>query len=65
MLGRRTAMIVVTGMFFAALMLSLLTHSTSVVRNDPARNIWIPAELTMPLQLQVAFNEVTRPARRR
>ncbi len=57
MLGRRTAMIVVTGMFFAALMLSLLTHSTGVVRNDPARNIWIPAELTMPLQLQVAFNE--------
>ena len=49
---RRTAILVVTGMFFAALLLSLLTHSTGVVRNDPARNIWIPAELTMPLQLQ-------------
>ena len=57
MLRRRTAILVVTGMFFAALLLSLLTHSTGVVRNDPARNIWIPAELTMPLQLQVAFND--------
>jgi hypothetical protein len=57
MLRRRTAILVVTGLFFAALLLSLLTHSTGVVRNDPERNIWIPAELTMPLQLQVAFND--------
>ena len=57
MLRRRTAILVVTGLFIAALLLSLLTHSTGVVRNDPARNIWIPGELTMPLQLQVAFND--------
>jgi len=57
MLRRRTALLVVTGWFLAALLLSLLTHSNGVVRNDPARNIWTPGELTMPLQLQVAFNE--------
>lgn len=57
MLRRRTTILVVTGLFAAALMLSLFTHSTGVVRNDAARNIWIPRDLTMPLQLQVAFND--------
>jgi len=57
MLRRRTTILVVTGLFAAALLLSLFTHSTGVVRNDAARNIWIPRELTMPLQLQVAFND--------
>jgi hypothetical protein len=47
----------VTGLFGVAFALSLLTHSTGVVRNDAARSIWIPDELTMPLQLQVAFND--------
>lgn len=27
------------------------------MRDDPARNIWIRDELTMPLQLQVAYND--------
>ena len=45
MLRRRTAIIVVAALFTAALLLSLFTHSTGVVRNDPARNIWIPPEL--------------------
>lgn len=57
MLRRRTAVLVVTGLFTAALALSLLMHGTGVVRNDPARNIWIPGELTMPLKLQVAYND--------
>ena len=57
MLRRRTAILVVTALFVAALLLSLLTHGTGVVRNDAARNIWIPSELTMPLQLQVAYND--------
>jgi hypothetical protein len=57
MLRRRAAILVVTALFAAAMLLSLITHSTGVVRNDPARNIWIPPELTMPLQLQVAFND--------
>ena len=57
MIRRRQALVVVAALFAAALLLALLTHGTGVVRNDAARNIWIPSELTMPLQLQVAFND--------
>lgn len=57
MLPRRKAIAAVTGLFMAALLLSLVTHGTGVVRNDPGRNIWIPDELTMPLKLQVAYND--------
>jgi len=57
MLRRRTAILVVTGLFAAAMLLSLFTHGTGVVHNDAARNIWIPPELTMPLQLQAAYND--------
>jgi hypothetical protein len=57
MLRRSTALALVTGTFLATTLLVLVTHSTSVVRNDPARNIWIPDELTLPLRLQVAYNE--------
>ena len=54
---RGTALIVVTGLFGAALVLALLTHSTGVVHNDAARNVWIPDELTLPLRLQVAYDD--------
>jgi hypothetical protein len=57
MIRRRSAVVIVMGLFTAALFISLLTHSTGVVRNDPDRKIWIPSELTMPLQLQVAYND--------
>ena len=57
MLQRRRALIFVTALFGAALLLSYLSHGTGVVRNDTARNIWIPSELTMPLQLRVAYND--------
>jgi hypothetical protein len=57
MLRRHTAELTVAGLFVAALLLSLVTHGTGVVRNDPSRNIWIPSALTMPLQLQVAYND--------
>jgi hypothetical protein len=57
MLRRRTAILVVTGLFVAALLLSIVTHSTGVVCNDEKRNIWIPDERTMPLRLQVAYND--------
>jgi hypothetical protein len=57
MLRRGTAIVVLTGLFTLALLLSLVTHSTGVVRNDPERNIWVPDELTMPLQLQVAYDD--------
>ena len=57
MLRRRTAIAAVTGLFFAGLVLSVLTHGRGVLHNDPARNIWIPDERTMPLELQVAYND--------
>lgn len=57
MIRRRTAVLIVTGIFTAALFVSLVTHTTGIVRDDPERKIWIPDELTMPLQLQVAYNE--------
>lgn len=54
---RQGSLIIVTAIFGATLVLSLMSHGQGVIRNDPARNIWIPKELTMPLTLQVAFNE--------
>lgn len=57
MIRRRTAVIIVTAIFTAALFVSLVTHTTGIVRDDPERNIWIPRELIMPLQLQVAYND--------
>lgn len=40
-----------------ALGLAWVTQGTGVVENDPDRNISIPAELTMPLQVQAAYSE--------
>ena len=57
MFRRRTAIFIVAALFVAALLLSLLTHGTGIVRNGPARNLWIPDELTMPLRLQAAYND--------
>lgn len=57
MIRRRTAVVVVAGIFSASLFLAVVTHNTGVIRDDPERNIWIPRELTMPLQLQVAYDE--------
>ncbi|MDX5434364.1 MAG: ethylbenzene dehydrogenase-related protein, partial [Halomonas sp.] len=39
-----------------ALGLSWITQGTGVVGNDLERNIWIPDDLTMPLQVQAAYN---------
>ena len=39
-----------------AMGLAWLTQGTGVVHNDPARNLHIPEQLTMPLQVQVAYN---------
>jgi len=57
MIRRRTTVLIVTGIYLAALFVSLLMHTTGIVRDDPERKIWIPDELTMPLQLQVAYND--------
>ncbi|QEM81681.1 ethylbenzene dehydrogenase-related protein [Halomonas binhaiensis] len=40
-----------------ALGLSWITHGNGVVGDDLERNISIPAELTMPLQVQAAYND--------
>jgi hypothetical protein len=42
--------------FVAALGVSWVTHGTGVVQDDPDRNISIPGELTVPLQLKAAYN---------
>ncbi len=39
-----------------ALGLAWVTQGTGVVENDPERNISIPDDLTMPLQVQAAYN---------
>ena len=57
MFRRRAALRLVIALFVTALLLSILMHGRGVVHNDPARNVWIPSELTMPLQLQVAYSD--------
>ncbi|TVP83357.1 MAG: hypothetical protein EA346_00665, partial [Thioalkalivibrio sp.] len=56
MLKRQSALLIVATLFIAALLLALITHGSGVVRSDPDRHVWIPSELTMPLQLQVAYD---------
>lgn len=43
-------------LFLAVLALSWTFHGTGIVRNDLQRKIFIPAELTMPLQVKAAYN---------
>jgi hypothetical protein len=42
--------------FLAALGLSWVSHGTGVIKNDVTRNIYIPKELTMPLQVKAAYS---------
>jgi hypothetical protein len=57
MMRRIPVILLVAVLFAGGLLLSLVTHGSGVVRNDPERSIWVPDELTMPLQLQVAYND--------
>jgi hypothetical protein len=43
-------------LFLGALGVSWVTHGTGVIQNDPSRNIYIPSELTMPLEVMAAYN---------
>ncbi|PKO62997.1 MAG: hypothetical protein CVU24_01335 [Betaproteobacteria bacterium HGW-Betaproteobacteria-18] len=43
-------------LFGGGLLPSWLTHSTGVVHDDPKRNISIPTQLTVLLQVQAAYN---------
>jgi Ethylbenzene dehydrogenase len=42
--------------FIGVLGLSWITHGTGVIKNDIGRNIYIPSELTMPLEVKAAYN---------
>lgn len=42
--------------FVGVLAASWVTHGTGVMRNDPARNIYIPDDHTIPLQVKAAYN---------
>lgn len=54
--GRSTLLAAALAVFAAALGVSWLFHGTGVVRNDVARNIFVPDELTMPLQVKAAYD---------
>jgi hypothetical protein len=53
---KRSLLYLSIALFLGVLAISWLTHGTGVVRNDIARNIYIPGELTMPLQVKAAYN---------
>ncbi len=42
--------------FVSMLTMSWLFHGTGVIRNDPKKNIHIPAQLTVPLQVKASYN---------
>jgi len=48
-----------TALFAGTLVVSWITHGGGVVSDDPARNIAIPETLTVPLQVQAAYNADT------
>ena len=52
----RTRLIASTILFGGALVVSWVTHGTGIVVNDAKRHISIPAALTVPLSVQVAYN---------
>jgi len=53
----RRAFIYLAGLVFVGvLVIAWVTHGTGVVANDISRNIYIPDELTMPLQVKAAYN---------
>lgn len=54
---RFKGLVAALALFGGGLLLSWLTHGTGVVHNDPKRNISIPSQLTVPLQVQAAYND--------
>jgi hypothetical protein len=53
---KRALLYLAVAIFVGVLGLSWLTHGTGVIKNDIARNIFIPTELTTPLQVKAAYN---------
>ncbi len=56
MLGRKTLVYPALAVFLGTLGLSWFTHGGGVVQNDPSRHVSIPSPLTVPLQVQAAYN---------
>ncbi|MBE0413728.1 ethylbenzene dehydrogenase-related protein [Yoonia sp.] len=56
---RKSILPIASLLFLGGLAVSWATHGTSIVVNDPARNISIPDTLTVPLQVQAAYNDTT------
>lgn len=55
--GKRHTLLLATVIIFVVMLgLSWLFHGTGVIRNDLKRNIYIPKDLTMPLQVKAAYN---------
>jgi len=50
-------------LFLGMLAVSWLNHGTGVIQNDASRSIYIPKQLTMPLQVQVGFPVAAAPVR--
>jgi len=53
---RRTYLAASVAIFSGLLVLGWSTHSTGVIKNDAERNIFIPDELTMPLQVKASYD---------
>jgi hypothetical protein len=53
---RGTALSISVLIFVVVLGLSWMFHGTGVIHNDLERNIFIPSELTMPLQVKAAYD---------
>lgn len=56
---KRSVLPIASVLFLGGLLASWATHGTGVVRDDPERNIAIPETLTVPLQVQAAYNDTT------
>ena len=52
----RTRLLIGVALFGGALLMSWLTHGTGVIKDDPKRSISVPKQLTVPLQVQAAYN---------
>ena len=53
---KNTFLYVALAVFVTSLGIAWATQGRGVVKNDAARNIYIPEELTMPLQVKAAYN---------
>ena len=53
---RRLALYLLPALFVGILVASWVTHGTGVIKNDLARNIFIPETLTTQLQVKAAYN---------